>query len=224
LRKTKPSIEEAMRTWLEENQDMVWNKSNTSKLEWDWDHKIKQSKKLELASSLVIGESVLDFGCGTGDLYRYLRNNGYEGSYYGIDQSIEMLVRAKKRNPDGKFVAGNLYDPIDLPRFDTVVSLDVLHHQPEIEPGFSRLYSLAKMCLIVTLWINDRDANHSKQTKGRMGEIITWYNEDELRERFSGLRYEVYEAVGCPWKDMYRFLKNGELTYGLTMDGPKHSM
>jgi len=191
-------------------QEKVWNTRNTFELERGWNNKPKQAEKMELASSLVKGNSVLDFGCGTGDLYRYLRRRGYEGSYLGVDQSIDMLVRAKSRNPDGRFTAANLYGPLELPGFDTVVCLDVLHHQPDIEPGFSRLLSLAEKCLIVTLWVNDRDAHHPRQARGSMGEIITWFTEEELKEMFSGLRYEVYERVGCPWKDMYRFLKDAE--------------
>lgn len=206
MKKNETMFEEAMRSWLEEGQEEVWNGGNTEELEWGWKNKPKQTEKMELASTLVMGCSVLDFGCGIGDLYGYLRRKGYDGSYLGVDQSNAMLVRARVQNPDGKFIAGNLYGPLDLPSFDTVVCLDVLHHQPDLEPGFSRLLSLAEKCLIVTLWINDRDAHHPRQARGRMGEIITWFEEEELEERFSGLRYEIYKRVGCSWKDMYRFL------------------
>ena len=157
---------------------------------------------MELVSSLVIGNSVLDVGCGTGDLYRYLN----DVDYLGVDQSCDMLDRAKARNLSVKFIQQNLYE-LQVPKFDTVVCLDVLHHQPDLEPGFSILLEHARKCLIVTLWINDRDAHHPRQTRGRMGEIMTWFNEEELQKSFSGLNYEVYERVGCPWKDLYRFLR-----------------
>lgn len=191
-----------MEAWRNAELEKVWKKENVLELERAWDEKLKQMDKMKLVSSLVIGDSVLDIGCGTGDLYRYLN----DVDYLGVDQSGDMLNRARTRNPSAKFTQQNLYE-LNMPIFDTVVCLDMLHHQPDLEPAFSTLLEHAKKCLIVTLWINDRDAHHPRQTQGRMGEIITWFKEEELQKMFSDLNYEVYEMVGCPWKDVYRFLK-----------------
>ena len=190
-----------MEAWSKKGLDQIWTGKNVLELETGWDEKQKQIDKMELVSSLIVGESVLDVGCGTGDLYRYLKNV----DYVGVDQSSDMLDRAEKRNPFVRFIQKNLYE-IDLPQFDTVVCLDVLHHLPDLEPAFSILLKHTKKCLIVTLWINDREEHHTRKIKGSMGEIVTWFTEEELSEKFSGLNYEVYERVGCPWKDLYRFL------------------
>lgn len=191
-----------MESWSKAALEKVWKKENILELEKRWDEKQKQKDKMSLVSSLVIGDSVLDIGCGTGDLYRYL--NDIE--YLGVDQSEDMLERARLRNPLATFVRQNLYE-LDVSDYDTVVCLDVLHHQPDLEPGFSILLEHTRKCMIITLWINDRNAHHPKQTRGSMGEIITWFTEEELEKVFSGLNYEVYDRVGCPWKDLYRFLK-----------------
>lgn len=190
-----------MERWRKKGIDQVWKGRNVLDIEKGWDKKQKQKDKMELVSSLLIGESVLDVGCGTGDLYKYLKNV----DYVGVDQSGDMLERARIRNPSASFIQKNLYE-LDLPQFDTVVCLDVLHHQPDLEPGFSALLKHARKCLLVTLWINDRDEHHPRQIRGSMGELITWFTEEELKEKFSGLLYEVYEGVGCPWKDLYRFI------------------
>jgi len=191
-----------LEAWRKAELQKVWKGENVLKIEKGWDEKDKQKAKMELVSSLIVGRSVLDIGCGTGDLYRYLQDS----TYIGIDQSSDMIERARFRNPSAEFMEQNIYE-LDMPTFDTVVCLDVLHHQPDLEPAFSILLEHARKCLIVSLWINDRDAHHPRQTRGSMDEIITWFKEEELQKRFSGLNYEVHERVGCTWKDVYRFLK-----------------
>lgn len=191
-----------MERWIKERQNQVWRGDRVLALETAWDNKKEQKTKMKLASSLIIGDSVLDIGCGTGDLYSYLENV----DYIGVDQSSNMLERARERNPSAKFIQKNIYE-LDLPPVDTVVCLDVLHHLPDLEPAFSILLKQAKKCLIVTLWINDRDGHHPRQFKGGSGEIVTHFTEEELEEKFSDLKYEVYKKVGFPWKDLYRFIK-----------------
>ena len=105
-----------MERWIEERQDLVWRGDSVLDLETAWDKKKGQKTKMKLASSLIIGDSVLDIGCGTGDLYSYLENV----DYLGVDQSSDMLERARERNPSAKFIEQNIYD-LDLPPSDTVV-------------------------------------------------------------------------------------------------------
>ena len=53
------------------------------------------------------GGTVLDYGCGTGDLYGYLARQGYEFSYIGVDQNTAMLAVAKA-------AYGDHFTPIQL--------------------------------------------------------------------------------------------------------------
>jgi len=187
-----------MEKWLKEKQDKVWRGKNVSELESHWgDEKTQEVKRL--VASLVAGNSVMDVGCGTGDLFRHLK--GVE--YLGVDQSPDMLERAKARNPKAKFVQRNLYKMGDLPKFDTVTCLAVLHHQPDIEPGLSILLDHAEKCVIFSIWINDRDGHHPRQRKGGKGEFITWYTSEELAERLKGFKFKVHKSVGYVWKDIY---------------------
>lgn len=52
-----------------------------------------------------IGGSLLDVGCGNGDLYDLAFKKSYE--YYGFDVSKDMIARAKKDNPKGNFKIAN---------------------------------------------------------------------------------------------------------------------
>jgi len=191
-----------MERWLKAGQDRVWRGRTVLDIERGWDGKKAQKKKMELASSLIVGKSVLDVGCGTGDLFRYLKKTGKNVKYLGVDQSADMLKRAGKRNPEAHFVQGNIYQMDDIPKFDTVISLDLLHHQPDLEPGFSILMKHARKCLIITIFIG---GSHY-QFKGGRGEIITYYTRKELDEKFADLNHTVKRRVGYKWKDMFRFL------------------
>ena len=47
--------------------------------------------------------SVLDVGCGTGDLCVFLRERGFTGRYIGVDITSEMVEAARARGIDGEF-------------------------------------------------------------------------------------------------------------------------
>lgn len=198
-----------MERWLEAKQDRVWRGNRVPALEKHYvvrEHDLLMKK----AASLIVGNSVLDVGCGLGHLYEHVTRLNPSIEYLGLDQSADMLKRARVRHPDARFEQGNIYD-MDPPKFDTVVCLDVLHHQPALYPALSILLKHARKALIVTIWIHERykGGKHGKQYTGNWGEIITWHTAKELKERFSNLKYEVYRGIGWEWRDIYRFFQRG---------------
>jgi len=56
------------------------------------------------------GQSLLDVGCGLGDLWMYLKGRGISVNYCGVDLLDEMTDAATRRNPDGRFVCGDIFD------------------------------------------------------------------------------------------------------------------
>jgi len=189
-----------MQRWLEAGQDKVWDEEVASKLLKRFQDP-KHSSMLRTVSSLVKGKSVLDVGCGFALLSQLL----LEGTeYLGVDQSEAMLKIASKKFPKAKLQNENLYE-IQLQKFDTVVALDLLHHQPELEPAFSKLMSLASERLIVSLWIWGRIPRAKKKYFGHHGEIIYWKTTEELKEKFSDLNYNVIERVSEKYRDIYYF-------------------
>ncbi len=196
-----------MKRWLETKQDRVWRGDRINKLEKRYDTVREHDLLMRKAAPLVVGDSVLDVGCGLGHLYEYVTKLRPDIEYLGLDQSADILERARARYPSAKFKRGNIYD-MNLPKFDTVACLDVLHHQPALDPALLILLKHARKALIVTIWIHERyeSGKHKKQYTGGWGEIITWHTTEELKKRFSGFRYEVYPSVGWEWRDIYLFL------------------
>ncbi len=72
-------------------------------------------------------ESILDVGCGTGNLYPYLK----DASYLGFDPNSKYILDAKKRYPQGEFLNTDVANFLKIERqrkFDKIVIYGVLHH------------------------------------------------------------------------------------------------
>ena len=66
------------------------------------------------------GKSVLDFGCGKGDLYGYMRNQGIAGKYCGIDVNENLIRLATAKYPETEFI------PMDIEEEDIKRLFDVI--------------------------------------------------------------------------------------------------
>ena len=87
-------------------------------------------------------ESILDLGCGNGELARELAKRGHRGSYLGVDFSLPLLREAEAQ-PDGlsaRFMQADLTqlpgisDELSVPGgWAVVTAFAVLHHIPSTE-------------------------------------------------------------------------------------------
>lgn len=70
--------------------------------------------------------SVLDLGCGRGDLLKGLENK--DRLLSGVDISEEMIRQAKKQVKSGKFYLLDMSDLKRIKNHDAVICLNTLHH------------------------------------------------------------------------------------------------
>lgn len=101
---------------------------------------------------LLMGDSVLDVGCGTGHLYHLVKD---KMTYIGIDNTPSQIEIAKEFFPDGNFIVADLYDMPELPMCDSVVSLSVLLHLPDLP--LTNLWKFTKKCLIFNMFIGPEE-------------------------------------------------------------------
>jgi tRNA (uracil-5-)-methyltransferase TRM9 len=85
---------------------------------------------------------LLDLGCGNGELARYLLANGFQGAYWGLDFSAELLEKAVETTRfNCKPPAAIAFQRADLSAagwdaglphepFDVILAFAVLHHLP----------------------------------------------------------------------------------------------
>ena len=100
-----------------------------------------QTGVLRVIESLRGDESILDLGCGNGELARTLSRRGHHGSYLGLDFSLPLLDEAEREDfafPVQFMQADLVSDDWEhvIARndmFDIVFSFAVLHHIPSSE-------------------------------------------------------------------------------------------
>jgi trans-aconitate 2-methyltransferase len=88
------------------------------------------------------GEHILDLGCGTGYLTSLIAETG--AYVKGIDNSAEMISKAKKEYPDLDFEEMSATEYKARQPFDAVFSNAVLHWIPEKEKTVRQIYSNLK--------------------------------------------------------------------------------
>ncbi|MFZ5856564.1 MAG: class I SAM-dependent methyltransferase [Chloroflexota bacterium] len=83
--------------------------------------------------------SILDLGCGNGELVRALARNGHRGSYLGLDFSVPLLTDASAL-PEGfdvKFMEVDLISAwalnVQRSTFNVITCFATLHHIPSAE-------------------------------------------------------------------------------------------
>lgn len=62
----------------------------------------------------VSGKSLLDVGCGLGDLWGYLTRRGVATDYTGVDLLDKMVLAAQQRHPGGRFVQADIFSSDDF--------------------------------------------------------------------------------------------------------------
>lgn len=85
----------------------------------------------------VQGQSILDVGCGTGDLWQHLQARNFACDYMGVDISPEMVNHARSRFPQIRFETQNILTWQPNRRFDYTISIGI--HNIKVEGGWELL-------------------------------------------------------------------------------------
>lgn len=74
---------------------------------------------LRLAGDFT-GKRILDFGCGKGDFYGFIKEKGISVEYCGIDINENLIGLAKRKYPEAEFI------PMDIEEAEIVQSFDII--------------------------------------------------------------------------------------------------
>jgi SAM-dependent methyltransferase len=84
------------------------------------------------------GCSVLDVGCGFGDLYEFLCRNGVDVDYTGVDLCPDFVEIARRRHPEAKFVVADFEDAMIGGQFDWAFESGVFNYKVTDHETFVR--------------------------------------------------------------------------------------
>jgi len=75
----------------------------------------------------LAGKSLLDFGCGKGDFYAFLRARGVTCAYTGVDVHPDLIALARSKHPEAGFLARDIEESPLGRNFDVVVACGVFN-------------------------------------------------------------------------------------------------
>lgn len=83
-------------------------------LRWTPEGQIKRYHALLDIAPDLNNRKILDYGCGMGDFYRFLKRRGIEVNYTGVDINENFISVARQRYPECRFMVMDIdEDPLD---------------------------------------------------------------------------------------------------------------
>ncbi len=139
--KTTPEFIEFNKNYYKHIEDYDWVDvtDNFKGLESIF-HKLRQFLIVRLINKYKKGDKILDAGCGTGLILRKLPKGTI-----GVDINPRNVKRAKKHAPHAKIIQGDIEKlPFRNGTFSTIISAEVIEHQPDPKPTVKELRRVLK--------------------------------------------------------------------------------
>jgi trans-aconitate methyltransferase len=94
---------------------------------WTEEGQRRRYEVLLRISEDLAGKRVLDFGCGKGDLYGFMKERGIQLYYCGVDINENLISVAKSKYPDAEFISMDLEETKIGRTFDVIFSCGVFN-------------------------------------------------------------------------------------------------
>jgi SAM-dependent methyltransferase len=94
---------------------------------WTLEGQMRRYNTILTLTGDLSGKNLLDFGCGKGDFWGFLRDKGVSASYCGIDVNENLIALARRKYPEARFIAADIDEsPFDQ-RFDIIIAVGVFN-------------------------------------------------------------------------------------------------
>ena len=125
------------------------------------------------------GQTLLDVGCGQGDLAGFLQTHQLSAQYTGIDLSPRMIQVAQKKYPEAHFQVGDALDTAFSGQADLVLASGVFNHKVETPAAYfrwvlNRLMQMARQVVAVNVL-----SDFTPQAQ-RESDLFTYYSPAEV--------------------------------------------
>lgn len=113
-----------------------WDKSVSSHIVCGWSTKESQEARFSalMRTLKYNGGSIVDFGCGTGDLYEFIVRNYGQVQYTGVD-SNEGMLKIARQSHNAEFIQCS-FDEINFKQTEFVVASGVFQFQDVSNPNY----------------------------------------------------------------------------------------
>ena len=149
----------------------------------DWASAESQTERFRVLADNVdlAGKSLLDVGCGLGDLLGYLRERGLDTDYTGVDLVAKMVAAAAKLHPTGHFkradvFADSTFDPgaFDVVFCSGIFNLNLGNNHDFLSAALPKLVELSREYVVINLL-------HSRAAFGAQDEYFHFAPGDVLK-------------------------------------------
>jgi len=96
--------------------------------------------KFFISNMIPKGSSILDVGCGTGEILGFMEPS----RGVGVDISEEMIKLAIKKFPDQEFIHSSIEDLDIDEKFDYIIMVDIMDHVYDVMDIFNSIYKFCK--------------------------------------------------------------------------------
>lgn len=117
---------------------MSWNPDQYLKFS---DHRLRPALDLLTRIPAESPETVIDLGCGPGNITEWLMRRWPDARITGVDSSLEMLERARKTHPDIAWEQADIEHWLPKVRADVIYSNAALQWLDNHRPLFAKLYA-----------------------------------------------------------------------------------
>ena len=159
-----------------------------------WTHK-GQLLRYETVLKLIKpeGKSLLDFGCGKGDFYGFLKERGIDCQYTGIDINPSLIELARKNYPDVEFYVMDIENAALEKKFNYTLAIGVFNFAVQDIKG------LTERCLkILFQHTSERLVFTCLNQQTKLKDIyVTYFSKEELEKIAKKLttRYEIMDNL-----------------------------
>ncbi|MEI7690335.1 MAG: class I SAM-dependent methyltransferase [bacterium] len=195
----------------EHYRSKIEKRGGVSAASLDWRNSEKQETVFYNAIADLSGKfkTVFDVGCGSGDLYRYMTNNGFDiDGYHGID-IVPEFVEYGTKNKVPNLQVGNFLSSKNEDKYDLVINLGGLNsktsfYEQYLIMNISKMIKISKKYVVFNLITKASDSYFPNQNQSRVGHITSITNEQftkiikKIKKSYPNIRYQKKNVAIFP--------------------------
>ena len=158
------------------------------------DQQVKRFKVID-ALCLLSNKKILDVGCGLGDFYKYLIDNGTANvNYHGVDIIPAFVDECRNKYVDATFSVDDILQEDFNEKYDIIVSSGVFSFASKefVEKMVLKMLSLVKEAICFNILLGRSDEGFIDTTRE---ELLEFFEENNLTKVYILDDYDPYDIT-----------------------------